>query len=115
MMKYTIRLFCLCSILAVGVSTARAVEIKAVPVEQDSSTAAATKKQSASIGPREPEAKTHGLGMDVFLEKNISIRSGILLPRAEESYSQTGQTGTSGGINLNPSKLVGIVGLKVQF
>ena len=114
-MKNTVSLFCLCVMLAAGVSAARAVEVQAVTVEQDNPTTAVTKKQSANIGPREPEAKTHGAGMDVFLNKNVSIRSGVMLPPSEESYSQTGQTGTGGGISLDPSKLVGIVGLKVRF
>ena len=114
MMKYAAWLFCLCSILAVEVGTARALEIEATTVEQDSPATAATKKQSANIGPREPEPKTHGVGMDVILTKNLAICSSVLLPPSEH-YLQSGQTGTSAGISLDPSKLSGIVGFKVQF
>jgi hypothetical protein len=112
MIKRTIWLLCLSFTLAAGAGTASAVEIQAAPVEQDNLTGAAAQNQSANIGPREPEQKAHGVGMDVFLNKSVAMCSSVLL-LPSEPFQQPGQAGV--GIRLNPSQLAGIVGFKVLF
>jgi len=115
MMKTILWLLCLGYTLTVGAAIAGAVEIQAAPVEQDGAAAIAAKKQSANIGPRDPEKeKAHGVGVDVFLSKKLAVCSSVSL-LAPEPYLQTVQTGTGEGVGLNPSQLGGAVGLKVIF
>ena len=92
-----------------------AMEVTTAPGDHDSAPVEATTKRSANIGPRDPEKeKAHGIGVDVFLNKNLAVSSSLaLLP--SDPYQQSGQGGLNEVLGLNTSQLGGAVGLKVRF
>lgn len=95
----------------IGTGIASGVEIQTAPVEQNTLSAVAETKQSATIGPRDPEKeKPHGIGVDVFLSKNVAMTSSVsLLPAAPSVLPG------SSGQGLNAAQLGGTVGLKMIF
>lgn len=107
----------LCVVVTISLSGGLAwgaVAVKAAPMDQDGAVEAVT-KQSANVGPRDPEKeKAHGVDIDLFLNKNLAVSSRVsLLP--SDSYLPPGQSGATDGLGLNTSQLGGAVGLKVRF
>jgi|GEM_PF-3344398 len=101
--------------LTIGAGIANAVNIETAPIEQNSISSSAGDKQSTTIGPRDPEKdKSHGVGVNVFMSKNLAVSSSVSV-FAPEPNLQTGQIGNSGGLGLNASQVGGTVGLKMFF
>ena len=98
----------------VGTTCARAADIQAAPVEKSTPAPAAGDKTS-SIGPHDPEQERPlGVGVDVFVTKNLAVSSSLsLLPM--ELPLAAGQPGTVGGLGLSTARVGGSIGLKVLF
>lgn len=111
-MKSKIWILCVFCSLTIGAGIARAVDVQTAPVEQNTPSSSEENKQSVTIGPRDPEkVKPHGVGVNVFLNKNLAVNGSIsLLP--PEQYLQSGNNGDLG---LNPSQLGGAVAFRVLF
>jgi len=106
--------FLYCS-LTIGAGIASAVEIQTGPVDQNAPSTSAGEKQSATIGPRDPEKeKPQGVGVDFLLSKNLAVSSSVSL-LSPEPYLQTGQVVNSGGLGFSTSQVGGAVGLKIFF
>ncbi len=106
-------LLAFCS-LTVNVGIARAVDIRTAPVEQNSVSSSEENKQSVTIGPRDPEKdKARGVGVNIFLKKNVALTSSVsLLPPVQ---SMQPQGANSGDLSLNAAQVGGAVGFKMLF
>ena len=101
--------------IVVGANSAQAAEIQASPVELGSPAPAAGDKMTSNIGHHAPEQeKSYGLGVDVFVTKNLALSSSFTMLAMEPPLA-AGQNGDVGGLGFSPSRMGGSIGLKVLF
>lgn len=98
--------------LAAHAGIARAVDVRPVPVEQNIPSPSEETKQSTSIGPRDPEKdKAHGVGVNIFLNKNVAVTSSVsLLPPTQSMVPWQGAD-----LSFNAAQVGGAVGFKMLF
>ena len=98
--------------LTIGAGLAKAVDIETVPIEQNNLSSHAGEKQSATIGRRDPEKeKPHGVGVNVFLSKNVAVSSSVSVAAPEPNM----QTVNSGGLGFNVCQVGGGCGAQDVF
>ncbi len=113
-MKRTLSVLCLISGITAVAGVAGAVDVQPAPVEQRSIAATEGEKQSPNVGRRDLEKeKEHGVGMNLFVAKNLAVNSSVSLLPSEQSL-QTGQP-VAGGLGVGGAQLSGAVGLKLFF
>lgn len=114
-MKSKIWILCVFCSLTIGAGIARAVDVQTAPVEQNTPSSSEENKQSTTIGPRDTEKeKPHGVGVNIFLNKNLAVTSSVSLLPPEQSL-QSGQVANNGGLGLNAAQVGGAVGFKMLF
>ncbi len=114
-MKSKIWVFLIFCSLAAHVGIARAVDVRPTPVEQNIPSPSEEAKQSTSIGPRDPEKdKAHGVGVNIFLNKNVAVTSSVSLLPPTQSM-QPWQGANSGDLSFNAAQVGGAVGFKMLF
>ncbi|HET6419833.1 MAG TPA: hypothetical protein VFG19_06745 [Geobacteraceae bacterium] len=104
----------LCGLISVP-GIAGAADMQTSPIEQNKPSPTAMDKQNFNVGQRDSQKeKPHGVWLDFYENKKISIGCGItLLP--QESLLRGGQGGNSGGPGFDAGKVQGCLGFKYSF
>ncbi len=97
---------------------AMAADIQTTPITQSATPSARDGQKPANVGPHDPDkGKSHGVGVNVFLNKNVAVSGSVSLFSPEPSMlsGQPDQPGTAGGQGSLPSHLGGAVAFKLFF
>lgn len=97
---------------------AMAADIQTTPIVRSTSPSAEDDQKPANVGPHDPDkGKPHGMGVNVFLSRNVAVNGSVSLLSPEPSVlsGQPFPTGTAGGMGSLPSHVGGTVAFKLFF
>ncbi len=104
-------LFCF---LVWNADIAMAADIQTAPIVQSATSSTNNDNKPANVGPRDPDkGKSHGVGVNVFLNRNVAVTGSVSLLSAEPSVL-LGQPDPA-GLGLRPSQVGGTVAFKLFF
>ncbi len=98
-----------------GIAMAADIQTTAI---QSASPSARDGQKPANVGPHDPDkGKSHGVGVNVFLNKNVAVSGSVSLFSPEPSImsGQPEPAGIAGGQGSLPSHLGGAVAFKLFF
>ncbi len=107
-------LFCF---LVWNADIAMAADIQTAPLVQSVTSSPSDAIKPSNVGPRDPnKEKSHGVGVNVFLNKNMAVSGSVSL-LAPEPSALSGQPDPAGvgGFGLRPSQVGGTVAFKMFF
>ncbi len=107
-------LFCF---LVWNADIAMAADIRTTPIVQSGTSAPADESKPANVGPHDPyKEKSPGVGVNVFLNKNMAVSGSVSLLSPEPSaLSGQPDSAGAGGLGLRPSQVGGAVAFKMFF
>ncbi len=108
-------LFCF---LVWNADIAMAADIQTTSIAQFPPTSARNDQKSSNVGPHDPDRqKSHGVGVNVFLNKKMAVTGSVSVLGSEQSVltGQSDQTGMGGGLGLRASQVGGAIGFKLFF
>ncbi len=103
-------LFCF---LVWNADVAMAADIQTAPIVNSATPSANNDNKPTNVGPHDPaKEKSHGVGVNVFMNKNMAVSGSVSLLSPEPS-ALSGQADP--GLLLRPSQVGGTVAFKLFF